>query len=227
VPFPEGADDLDVRPEAVAAVIFDFGNVICSFDPGRFIANLAHLTGKSPEELTAAVRNSMGTIMDFERGLLTTEEFLSRITPAAGVRLSEDDFRRAYCDIFTPIPETIELIRKLNGHYRLGLLSNTNAIHFECAIRPVEVFQYFDAVTLSFEVKAMKPARTIYDDALAKIGLAAGQCVYIDDLQENVDAAAGLGFRAIRYTSPQTLLAELHRAGVRIDQATSPHGGTS
>jgi len=217
VDFPGGDREIDTAPPR--AVVFDFGNVICSFDVGRFIQNLVTATGKPPEELKEAIRNSIPLIRDFESGLVSSEEFIAAMNRAAGVRLSAEDFGRAYCEIFTPIPETIQLIRTLKGRYRLGLLSNTNAVHFECAIRPVEVFPLFDAVTLSFEVKAMKPARGIYEDALTKLDLPAEEGVYIDDLKENIEAAARLGFRAIHYTSHERLLEDLRRAGIHTDEA--------
>ena len=217
VDFPGGDRDLDTPPPR--AVVFDFGNVICSFDVGRFIQNIASATGKPPEELREAIRHSIPLIRDFESGRVSSEEFIAAMNRAAGVQLAAEDFRRAYCEIFTPIPETLQLIRTLKGRYRLGLLSNTNAVHFECAIRPVEVFPLFDTVTLSFEVKAMKPARDIYEDALTKLGLPAEECVYIDDLKENIEAATRLGFRAIHYTSHERLLEDLRRAGIRTEDA--------
>ena len=198
-------------------MIFDFGNVICSFDVGRFIHNFSTVTGKNPEELNTVVRNSIPLIREYESGMLSTDEFIAAMNRAAGVSISAREFRRAYCDIFTPIPDTVSLIRSLKSRYRLGLLSNTNALHFDCAIRPMDIFALFDTVTLSYEVKAMKPARLIYEDALQKLDLPSEQCVYIDDLKENIQAAAGLGFRAIHYTSHQRLLEDLHRAGVHTD----------
>ena len=79
------------------------------------------------------------------------------------------------------------------GRYRLGLLSNTNEWHFDHSIRTVDVFPLFDAVTLSYEVGAMKPAPVIYEDMLKKLGVPAGDCVYFDDIQENVDAGIRAG----------------------------------
>jgi epoxide hydrolase-like predicted phosphatase len=224
VEFPDGTLDVDQHPPR--AVIFDFGNVISTFDVRRFIQNLVTVTGKSADELKAAIGASMPLIYDFETGLVSPEEFIAGMNRAAGVALSAEEFQRAYCEIFTPIPETIALIRALKGRFRLGLLSNTNAVHFDCAIRPVEVFALFDAVTLSFEVKAMKPARAIYDDMLHKLKLRAEECVFIDDLRDNVEAATRLGFRAIHYTSHQQLLEDLRRAGVHTDEASPSSGET-
>lgn len=215
----------DTGQHSPQAIIFDFGNVISAFDVRRFIQNLVAATGKPADELKAAIGASMPLIRDFETGLVSPDEFITGMNHAAGVALSAEEFRRAYCEIFAPIPETIALIRRLKGRFRLGLLSNTNAVHFDCAIRSVEVFPLFDAVTLSFEVKAMKPARAIYDDVLHKLKLRAEECIFIDDLRDNVEAAMRLGFHAIHYTSHQQLLLDLRRAGVHADEAQPSSGG--
>jgi putative hydrolase of the HAD superfamily len=108
----------------------------------------------------------------------------------------------------------LELIGKLKPRYKLGLLSNTSEWHFQHAIKTVDVFPLFDAVTLSFEVKAMKPADKIYQDILTKLALPPEECIYIDDIPENIEAATRQGMHAIRYTSHDQLIIDLHRAGV-------------
>jgi putative hydrolase of the HAD superfamily len=130
--------------------------------------------------------------------------------------IDRDRFRRAYCDIFTPITGTHRVIRALKPRYRLGLVSNTSEWHFEYGIRPVEVFPLFDTVTLSYEVGAMKPDAAVYHDALSKLRLPAAACVYVDDVQINVNAAANLGMRAFRYIDHPTLLRDLASAGIAM-----------
>jgi putative hydrolase of the HAD superfamily len=130
--------------------------------------------------------------------------------------MPEEEFVRAYTDIFTPIDTTFALVRRLKPRYRLGLLSNTSELHFEKGIRPVAVFPLFDAVTLSYEVRSMKPDRRIYDDAIRKMGLPPWACVYIDDLPANVAAGAALGLRALHYTTYDALETDLRRLGVAV-----------
>jgi putative hydrolase of the HAD superfamily len=130
----------------------------------------------------------------------------------------EEEFVRAWTDIFTPKQATFELVKRLKGRYRLGLLSNTNEWHFEFGIKPVGIFPLFDAVTLSFEVHAMKPDRKMYDDMLAKLALPAGACVYIDDIAEYVAAGRAIGLHGIHYTTHERLLEDLAKAGVEVPQ---------
>ena len=109
-------------------------------------------------------------------------------TDAEGVERIYDP---AFNGMFSPIEPTLALIRRLKGRYRLGLLSNTNEWHFRGHIATVPVFPLFDTVTLSYEVREMKPGERIYRDALGKLGLPPESCVFIDDIEENV-AAAGI-----------------------------------
>lgn len=193
----------------IRAVIFDFGNVICSFDVHRFLRNLAPFTPLSFSDLQNVLPELSVHERRYESGKITSEQFLKKVVDCCRLTISRDDFVRAYVDIFTPIPQTMKLLGVLKPHYKLGLLSNTNDWHFEHGIRPVEVYPLFDSISLSFRVGAMKPAREIYLDALAKLEVPAAECVYIDDLEENVQAAESLGMIGIRFISPPHLEARL------------------
>lgn len=198
------------------AVIFDFGRVISDFDIEKFITRAAHSSTLSAAELKATMAHSMQVAKRYETGLMTSREFYMSVCRAASLTMSEQEFVRAYTDIFTPKPATLELVRQLKGRYKLGLLSNTSEWHFEFGIRPVGIFPLFDAVTLSFEVHAMKPDRRIYDDMLAKLSLPAEACVYIDDIAEYVTAGRALGLHAVHYTTHERLVEDLMKTGVEV-----------
>lgn len=67
----------------------------------------------------------------------------------------------------------------------------------------------FRDIVVSGEVRMRKPNDDIYLHALEKFGLEAGAAVFVDDLDENVDAANRLGITGIRFTSPEQLEANL------------------
>jgi putative hydrolase of the HAD superfamily len=203
---------------SIDAVIFDFGRVISDFDIGKFIARASRRSTLSAGELKETLARSMDTAERYETGLMTSREFYTEVCRVASLTMPEEEFISAYTDIFTPKPATLALVRRLKGRYRLGLLSNTNEWHFEFGIKPVGIFPLFDAVTLSFEVRAMKPDPRIYADMLAKLGLPAEACVYIDDIAEFVEAGRALGLRAIQYTTHERLMDDLAKAGVEVPQ---------
>lgn len=197
----------------IRGILFDFGNVISSFDMGNFIGRMREWSGVPTETLRDRIYGSDLPVR-YERGEITSEVFYRSISHLAGAQVSADEFAEAFSGIFTPIEPTHALIRSLKGKYRLGLLSNTNELHFEYHIRNVPVFPLFDSVTLSFEVGALKPDPEIFRDALDKIALPPEAVAFIDDVRENAEAASALGMRGIRYTGHAELLEALAKIGV-------------
>jgi len=198
----------------IRGVIFDFGNVISRFDNRRFVAALGALCGREPQELGRLLYRESTLTQDFERGDLTPAAFTQGVAELCGHPLEEKQLAAAYCDIFTPIPETLALIRALKSRYRLGLLSNTNVWHFRHAIAPSEAFRLFDGVTLSYQAKALKPEPQVFHEIVGKLDLMAEECVFIDDRQEFVDAANEQLLHGVTYTGPQALERDLASLGV-------------
>jgi putative hydrolase of the HAD superfamily len=197
----------------IRGIIFDFGNVICSFDVEIFLAKLHERSGVDAETLRDRIYGSR-LHSRYERGEIPSMEFHREVVRRIGVDIPVEELADSFSDIFTPLESTHGLIRTLKGKYRLGLLSNTNEWHFLRHIRKVPVFPLFDAVTLSFEVGALKPEPEIYLDSLRKLSLPPESCVFIDDIGRYAEGAAALGIRGIRYTGPAELLRELSGLGV-------------
>jgi putative hydrolase of the HAD superfamily len=198
----------------IQAVIFDFGNVLCSFRVTTFFENLARRSTCTVQKLQELMPEISHLAIEYESGRMTSKQFFADFSALAGFTMEEEHFIESYTAIFTPITGTYDAIRRLSGRYRLGLLSNTNEWHFEHSIRTVEVFPLFNAVTLSYEVGAMKPAPVIYEDMLKKLGVPPGDCVYFDDIQENVDAGIRTGMRGRLFTTPEAMQADLAVLGV-------------
>ncbi len=197
----------------VSVVIFDFGNVICRFDPSLFLRRLERHTDMPVGEMKEAV---YGTDLPsrYETGLVSSEEFFREVVRRCRLSIREPEFIAAFTGIFTPIRPTFRLIREVKRTRAVGLLSNTNDWHFEHYIRKTPVYPLFDSVTLSYVVKAMKPREEIYADALDKLGRKPEECVYIDDIGEYVEAAQRMGMRGIRFEGPAALRDSLRDAGV-------------
>lgn len=199
----------------IQAVIFDFGNVVCAFDNDRFVRSLLRFTSRNFDDLKAAIYAS-DLQPRFESGRISSREFFREASRSGGLSASSKEFFQAFLDIFTPIPSTFRLIRELKETYKIGLLSNTNECHYERYFKQVEIFPLFDAVTLSFEVKEMKPGERIYRDAVEKLRVRPEECVYIDDIEAYAAGARRVGMKGIRYVTHGALLDSLHAAGVAV-----------
>ncbi len=195
-------------------VIFDLGKVIVPFDLQRGYAALQPLCGISVEEIRKRIV-AAGIVGPFESGQIEPEDFVRRFSGALGIELGYDRFCELWGCIFLPetlIPE--ELLIGLKKHYRLLLLSNTNAIHFEVLRRNYPILRHFDKRILSHEVGAMKPDPRIYQAAIESAGCRPEECFFIDDIQEFVDGARRAGIDAVRFESAAQLEQEFDARGI-------------
>ena len=84
----------------------------------------------------------------------------------------------------------------------------------------------FRDVVVSARVGVTKPDAAIFRICLERNGLAAADCVFVDDSAANVASAAALGFDAVRFTGPEALRAALVERGLlrcaRRPTAASP-----
>jgi len=190
--------------------------VICTFDNDLFLEKISKYTDKSIPELTELIYIYSDLPAKYETGLISSDKFFNKIVKQCDLSIPKPEFIEAYTNIFTPIPETFDLIKNLEKNYKLALLSNTSEWDFEYGIKSsmAKILNLFDAVTTSFEVKAMKPKREIFLDSLKKLGLKPGQCAYIDDIGRYVEAADQIGMHGVHYTSHDRFINSLKELGV-------------
>jgi putative hydrolase of the HAD superfamily len=76
---------------------------------------------------------------------------------------------------------------------RTGLLSNSWGNEYDRS----DWHEMFDIVVISGEVGMRKPEPGIFELAVNRIGLPAGECVFIDDMAHNIVAAEQAGLAGI------------------------------
>lgn len=194
----------------VNTVIFDFGKVLSNYDTDIFLRKLQDDTGKDIGLLRELIYSTDIT-KRADKGVITEQEFYDEVRQNCGLKLSQEDFIDAFNQVFTPIELVHDLIRKLKGEYRLGLLSNASEWIFESEIRTLDIYPLFDAVTISYQLNRLKPEAEIFHDILDKLDRAPEECVFIDDRPENIEAANELGMKGIVFESPKQMLSELNK----------------
>ncbi len=107
--------------------------------------------------------------------------------------------------------ENAELVEKLKGKYKLGVLSNTSSRQ---AGELGDLHDAFNAVVLSEETGISKPKKEAYERVLSDLGVSPEEAVFIDDSLENVKGAERLGMRGILYENPEKLKESLRKMGV-------------
>ena len=111
-----------------------------------------------------------------------------------------------------PIAGTVDILAELREReVPVYALSNWSAETFPFAQRRFEFLRWFCAILLSGEVRLVKPDPRIFKYFCEKFDLRPEQIIYIDDLQQNVEAACTIGMRGIRFRDPASLRTELTR----------------
>jgi putative hydrolase of the HAD superfamily len=200
---------------AVKAVVFDYGKVICH-PPGNDvmekIASLAGLPRREFEPLVWKLRPP------YDRGVITGPEYYRRVLAAAG--LPEDaalaqTLHRIDTDGWTHInTETVRLMEDIKAAgFKLGILSNMPQDFLDMARKTYPVFSLPHAGIFSCETGAVKPEPVIYRALTDALDCAPGEILFFDDMPVNVEGASAAGIRSFLWEdagAARNLLRRLH-----------------
>ncbi len=203
---------------------FDLGNVLLYFSHERACRQMAAVARTPERELTPTdVRRAVfesGLEDLYEAGEITTAEFYVQFCRQTATRPDLDVLAHAASDIFWPNDSLLAVVGELRqaGH-RLGLLSNTNEIHWQFVSdgRYEHLPGAFDVLALSYQLGTIKPRHDIFEQAAALAGVSPGEIFYTDDRPEHVAAAREVGYDAVQYTDTPGLVAELRRRGIEVN----------
>lgn len=199
-------------------LLFDFGAVLIPID--------AKLSYKAFEALGAQkeLENQQELFHKVERGDLDSDAFLKALQPYFFRKnIFKKDLAAAWNALcHEPIPsDNIALLKRLRKKgFKLFLLSNTNDLHLQKIKENSGRFDYgqflkqFDGIYFSHEMGHRKPEPAFYKQVLKKEKLKAEDCFFIDDREENIEAAEKLGIKGHHF-NPDTedLAAVLKKVG--------------
>ena len=216
---------LESKPEskigAIRTVIFDMGNVLINFSHEKACRQIAALAGRSTDDVFKVLFAS-GLEMRYEAGQISRTKLLQEIDAGLDCKLDGAKVIDAACDIFWAKPDMENLAAAIKkSGYRMVLLSNVNEDHFDYIQARYEFPKLFDELVLSYKVGACKPDEKIYHHAISVARCAAHECVFIDDVQENIDAANRHGIRGITYKTTPELIKVLDSMGLMGAKAAS------
>ncbi len=198
----------------VRAVVFDVGNVLYDWDIKALYAQLI----PDPARLDWFCREVVTTDWHFAHDLGV--DFASNAAALIARFPAEADLIRAFGPRFNdsitgPIPGMPELVQTLAAR-GVPIFGITNFSHeFWPPFRATApIFDLFQDIIVSGTERLAKPDPAIYHLALRRFGLSAGEAIFIDDRDDNVQAAAANGFVAHQFRDAPTLAAELRRQGL-------------
>jgi putative hydrolase of the HAD superfamily len=195
----------------IAAVIFDYGNVLSQSLDIEPRAAWERKLGLASGELERMVHNDSSWI-EAQCGRLPVEAHWQHVGRALGLTLPETaDLRAAF---YLGEVCNHELVARIDhmrsAGLRLGLLSNFST-ELRLLLRKQGLLHRFDHIAISAEIGVMKPHAAAYEAVLNRLEVPARACVFIDDQLRNVEAAQALGLHGIVFHDNASCLSALGR----------------
>ena len=208
---------------AVKAVISDFGGVLTTPLLGSFMA-LQDEIGIQPGTLGRAMqriaeREGEHPLFELERGRVSEVDFLetlaAELEPEVGHRPQLHRFSEIYFDALEVNEPMIGVMRRAKeSGFRMALLTN-NIREWEPlwrAMLPVD--EIFELVVDSAFVGMRKPEPGIYELTVERLGdgVEPADCLFVDDVEANIDAARELGMQTVHFQSNDQAIPEIEAA---------------
>ena len=194
-------------------LVFDLGGVVVTWDPAAIVASVFD----DPHEQTRVLADVFADPdwVELDRGSLAPDEAIARAALRTGIAAAR--LRPLFAAIplsLVPISASVALVRDLRraGH-RLFVLSNLHRASLAHLQTAYDLFSLFDGRVVSCEVSSCKPEAAIYRRLLDEFELDPSSSVFIDDSQENLDAAAEAGMLTLRFTDAESCRAQLEALG--------------
>lgn len=192
-------------------IIFDMGNVLLEWNARKNIERL-EANSERADQLEKVILKS-GIWEKQDTGELSPEQAIDLVKSQL-----DSSYHAAVEGIFLDWYRHVEVYKDLQDYaiqlsqkgYRIYILSNTSAIYYEierAGLLPIT--QVLSGKILSFEEQCMKPDVAIFQTCLERYQLLAERCVFIDDIEQNVQVARSLGMEAIQCQNSQQVIEEL------------------
>lgn len=174
-------------------IIFDMGNVLLDYDPEVPLDAYC-----DSEEAKNAIRAELfqgPEWVESDLGNLTPEGMFERVKKRVPEQWhgALERCAKEWDICMTPVPGAREFCDAAREKgCRLYVLSNASQDFYHYFPRFAEL-DYFDGIVVSSDIHLIKPDEAIYRYTLETFGLTPGECLFIDDRQENIEAAERLG----------------------------------
>jgi len=199
----------------IEVILFDLGNVILPFTHYQIAEKLSQFSQRKefqdPQRIFSYLFDfEKGAVNGYEVGKVSSIQFFKSLKKYLHLSLSFKKFIPIWNDIFTEDQGVSEIIRSLKGKKKLGLISNTNPLHFDYILSKFPVIRIFDKWILSHEVGFKKPDVHIFQKAMEWASVEPGKILLIDDMKKHVEVAVSLGMQGIHFISADQLRKELY-----------------
>lgn len=190
-------------------IVFDVGQVLLEFNWRGFIDSMK-LTEDKKKKLINVTLGNMLHWNEHDRGM-GDEEFIEKsllLEPDIGHEI--EYYMKNIGTIVKEYSYSVPLIKELKSKgYMVYILSNYGATPFKYAREHMKFFDEVDGMVISHEVGCIKPEPEIYQILFDRFNLVPGECVFIDDRPDNIEAAEKQGMKGIVFDNIENVVEKL------------------
>ena len=198
-------------------IIFDLGGVLIDHNPEKTL--YSRFSKENADIILKEIfRNPLW--LERDRGVVTSEEILEQKKDVIPAEIYPEvaEMTTDFFPYMPPFEEMYDFVKELkeNG-YGIYLLSNVGK-EFHRVKKDIPVLELFDGFVASSDYKVVKPEPEIYNVLFEKFSLIPEECIFIDDVQKNIDGAVKSGMHGHCYShgSLSILKEDLREKGVKI-----------
>ena len=191
-------------------IFFDFGRTIVEHPEDGAGLRIVKSYGIEDETDAALVRDTLFSIGKYaglmDEGAMTRDEYRQKLCSDLPEYLHEKAVAAADYNIGRlPLIDGMEkLLAKLKADgFKLYITSNMDEYH-AAQMRGIPIAKYFEDMIFSAEIKVGKPKAEFFFKAFEKFGVKAEDCLFIDDIADNVAAAEKLGIKGFVFKGNAT-----------------------
>lgn len=192
-----------------SVIVFDLGNVLIPFDYNLLINKLDAVKPGLGKHFVDTYFANYDFHRDFERGNISEDKFIERMLEILDHTIDGETFCNYFSSIFKQNEEVAALLPVLKKRHKLILLSNTNSIHEKYGWEHYDFLKHFDDLILSHKIGAVKPEEIIYRAVEKSSGSPAEEHIFIDDIEEYVNAAKSFSWDGVHFKGYNFLFEEL------------------
>ncbi|RTZ94786.1 MAG: HAD family phosphatase [Deltaproteobacteria bacterium] len=153
---------------------------------------------------------SSPAVRDFESGRSSPDRFAREMIVEFNLSVSATRFLYAFTRWTKGLYAGADvMLKSLSERYALGILSNTNALHWHRFETEMNFLGYFDFVYPSHLTGYLKPDRETFQYVAKACGYQPGRILFLDDNTLNTDSAKSTGFNACRVSGVPDVLRQL------------------
>ncbi len=213
-------------PGSIRAVALDYGEVLCHRPSPEALAEMAGIFGINEDKFLPIYRSSRNP---YDRGDLSPRDYWAEFAGRADVTIHPhqiESLRRLDMQMWSNVnQEMTEWLASIHSRgIKTAILLNMQTDMAAHVRKNFAWLRHFDHQIFSCEVRAIKPDPVIYRHSLDLLKIAPSEVLFIDDRDENIQAARAAGIRGIVFESVEHFRKDLQALGFPVLPASGTDG---